>query len=496
MSSAARRLAEFVVGLSFEALPADTVAAAKLHALDTIGCGLAAHALGESSFVLHAAAEVASGGPASVIGASGGLPAGEAALVNGTLCHLLDFDDTHPDSVMHVSAAVTPAALAAAETFGASGRELVCALVAGNETSARLGMAAGGRFHARGFHPTGVCGVFGATAAGARARGLDADQLAHAFGIAGSMASGLLEFLGDGAKTKPLHPGWAAHAGLTAVRLAVHGATGPATVLEGPRGFYASYLHGEDVDLEGQLGDLGTRYETPRIAFKPYPACHYVHAPLDSLAALIAREQLTAADVDSITAISDATGVALVGDPLADKQRPRTAYDAKFSLPFCLASLLVNGSVDVTTFTPEAIGDPAVLELAARVDCERREYAPAPDAFPGGVRVRTRDGRVLEAELRHQRGGSELPDAHLRGAREVAPQRRSCARGRCRRRARGVDPRARGVGIAGVAGHPGRRARGGRCAVLSRARSRPISFDVEPRGRLLCADRLNRLKLP
>jgi 2-methylcitrate dehydratase PrpD len=413
MSTAARRLAEFVVGMRFDELPAQTVAAAKLHALDALGCGLAAHGLGESSFALGAAAEASTGGPASVIGLSGGLSAGEAALVNGTLCHLLDFDDTHPDSVVHVSAAVTPAALAAAETFGASGRELVCALVAGNETSTRLGMAAGGRFHARGFHPTGVCGVFGATASVARIRGLSVEQTVHAFGIAGSMASGLLEFLGDGAKTKPLHPGWAAHAATTAARLAAHGATGPASVFEGPRGFYATYLHGEAVELDGQLRDLGARFETPRIAYKPYPACHYVHAPLDALAQLIAGEGLTAADVDSITAISDATGAALVLEPLADKLRPRTAYDAKFSLPFCLASLLVNGAVDITSFTPQAVVDPAVLEVAARVDGEERAYAPAPDAFPGGVRVRTRDGRVLEVELRHQRGGSELPMSDL-----------------------------------------------------------------------------------
>ncbi|HLW93897.1 MAG TPA: MmgE/PrpD family protein, partial [Solirubrobacteraceae bacterium] len=268
--TASARLAEFVTGLRLDDVPADTREAAKLHALDTLGCGLAAHGLGEGAFVQAATAEVAGAGAATAIGVAGGLAAGEAALLNGTLCHLLDFDDTHPDSVVHVSAAVVPAALAAAETFGATGADLLCALIAGNEVSTRLGMAAGGRFHARGFHPTGVCGVFGATAAVARTRGLSAEQTTHALGIAGSMASGLLEFLADGAKTKPLHPGWAAHAGLAAARLAAHGATGPATVLEGERGFFAAYLHGEAPDLDGQLSDLGMRYETPRIAFKPY----------------------------------------------------------------------------------------------------------------------------------------------------------------------------------------------------------------------------------
>jgi 2-methylcitrate dehydratase PrpD len=409
VSTASQRLAAFVGELDLEAVPDETVAAAKLHALDALGCGLAGYATGEGSFVVDAAAEVASDGPASVIGRPRGLPPAEAALVNGTLCHVLDYDDTHPDSVVHVSAAVTPAALAAAEVAGASGRELVTALVAGNEISVRLGAAAGGRFHARGFHPTGVCGVFGATASAARLRGLSVEQTANAFGIAASMAGGILEFLADGAKTKPLHPGWAAHAALTAVRLAAHGASGPASALEGRRGFYAAYLHGERVDLEGRLADLGARFETPNIAFKPYPACHYTHAPIDALAKLVEREGFTAREVEAITAFSDETGVGLVLEPLADKLRPRTAYDAKFSLPYCLAALLIHGDVDVSSFTPEAIRDPEVLELAARVDYETRVYAAAPDAFPGGVRVRTVDGRSFEAELRHQRGGSENP---------------------------------------------------------------------------------------
>lgn len=409
MKTAVQRIADFVIDLRYEDLPDEVVTAAKLHALDALGCGLAAHALEEASFVVDAATEVATEGPAMAIGLPNGLPAADAALVNGTLCHALDYDDTHPDSVVHVSAGVTPAALAAAEVSGASGRDVVCALVIGNEISVRLGMAAGGRFHARGFHPTGVCGVFGATAAAARLRGLDAEQTAHALGIAGSMASGLLEFLADGAKTKPLHAGWAAHAGLTAARLAAHGATGPTTVLEGRRGFFGAYVHGDSADVEGQVADLGVRWTTPQIAYKPYPACHYVHAPLDALAQLIAEEGLSANEVYSMVAVSDETGAALVLHPPEDKRQPRTVYDAKFSLPYCLAALLVHGRVGVESFTPDAITDPVVLELAGRVTAEVKHYAPAPDAFPGAVRVVTHDGRTLEAELRYQRGGAENP---------------------------------------------------------------------------------------
>jgi 2-methylcitrate dehydratase PrpD len=408
MASASHRLSAFIAALKYDDLPHVVVEAAEQHALDVLGCGLAALALDGAPWVAAGAREVASSGPATAIGFPEGLPAGEAAMVNGTLCHALDFDDTHT-SLVHVSAAVVPAALAAAEIHGASGRELVCALVAGNETSSRLGAAGVGLFHARGFHPTGVCGAFGAAAAASRLRGLDAEQTANALGLAASMSSGLMEFLADGSKTKPLHPGWAAQAGLTAARLAAYGATGPATAIEGRRGFFGAYLHGERVDVAGQLDDLGERWETPRIGFKPYPACHANHAALDALTALVTAEGLEAGDVESIVVQTNRTGSELVLEPLEDKVRPRTPYDAKFSLPYCLAELLVHGHVGVESFTEAAIADSAVLDVAARVRGEVAAFPPGSGALPARLVVRTRDGRTLVAEQLQLRGGAELP---------------------------------------------------------------------------------------
>ena len=408
MATQSERLGEFVALLGAEQVPEATARHAGLHALDALGCGIAAHALGEASYAVRAAREVGGRGDAVAIGADG-LAAGDAAFVTGTLCHALDLDDTHPGSVVHVSAAVVPAAITAARAAGATGADLLAALVAGNEVSIRLGNAAGGQFHARGFHPTGVCGAFGATAAAARARGLDAAQTANALGIAGSMASGLLEFLADGSETKRLHPGWAARAGLTAASLAAHGATGPATVLEGARGFFASYLHGEDSDLEAQLADLGARWVTDEIAYKPYPACHYTHAPVDALAEILASTPLRAEEVASITGLTTETGVALVCEPAADKVHARTAYDAKFSLPYCLATRLLTGRLDLESFTDEAIARGDVAALTPRIGYELRRHSDRPDSFGGGVRIETTDGRVLEREYRFQRGGAEDP---------------------------------------------------------------------------------------
>ena len=170
---------------------------------------------------------------ASVIGLETGLPAPNAAFANAMLCHGLDFDDTHSDSVAHiVDGGRAGRRSRVAEARGASGRELLTAVIAGNEIVTRIGMAASGAFHERGFHPTAVCGIFGATAAAARLGGLDRTPPTSALGIAGSMASGLFAYLDDGTPTKPIHPGWAAHGALLAARLAAHGAEGPPGVLE------------------------------------------------------------------------------------------------------------------------------------------------------------------------------------------------------------------------------------------------------------------------
>lgn len=409
MDTAAQRFAAFSTSLTAAQIPDEVVDGAKLHVLDTLGCGLAAHALDTAPAAREAMVETGSSGPATAIGVPSGLPPADAALANGVTCHALDYDDTHSGAIAHISVAVVPAALAAAQNEGAGGADLLAAIVAGNEIVTRLGMAVGSAFHARGFHPTSVCGVFGAAAAAGRLERLDPVTVTHALGIAGSMASGLLEYLADGSSTKRLHPGWAAHAALIASRLAAHGATGPATVFEGRFGLYRAFVERDDIDVAALTGDLGDRWETPRIAFKPYPACHYLHASVDAAAEVVAATSVRIEDIEEIVALTTEAGVSLVLEPLADKYRPRSEYEAKFSLPYSIAALLVRGHVDVSTYTDAAISDPEVLELARKVRYEVKDYDTFPGAFPGGVRIRTRDGRTLEAELPYQRGGAENP---------------------------------------------------------------------------------------
>jgi 2-methylcitrate dehydratase PrpD len=409
MATAAQRFAEFASTLAYEDIPAEVVEAAKLHLLDTIGCGLAAHALGVATEGRTAMAEQGGEPQASVIGLEGGLPALNASFANAMLCHGLDFDDTHPDSVAHVSAVVCPAAIAVGEAQGSGGRDLLAAIVGGNEVVTRVGMAASGRFHARGFHPTAICGIFGGVTAASRLLGTSVQTTTSALGIAGSFAGGLFAYLDDATPTKPMHPAWAAHGAILASRLAELGAEGPPGVLEGRFGVYHAFVGAAagEIDIDAQLADLGRRWETPRIAFKPYPACHFIHGSLGATATLL--DEVAVDEIEDILVWVPQAGVPLVLQPAASKLAPRSEYEAKFSLQYSTAAMLVHGQVGVRTYSDEAIADPRVLALAAKVRHEPREYASYPAAFPGGVRITFKDGRTLEADFPHQRGGPENP---------------------------------------------------------------------------------------
>jgi 2-methylcitrate dehydratase PrpD len=409
VTTAAERIAAFATSLEYDDIPQPVVKAAKLHVLDTVGCGLAASALGIATEGLTAMAELGGEPQASVIGHDGALPAPSAAFANAMLCHGLDYDDTHSDSVAHVSTVVVPAAAALGETQDVSGQELLAAIVAGNEIVTRVGMAASGAFHKRGFHPTAICGIFGATAAAARLSGADSRTTASALGIAGSFAGGLFAYLEDGTATKPMHAAWAAHGALLTARLAALGAEGPPSVLEGRFGLYHAFIGAApgEIDIDGQLADLGKRWETPRIAYKPYPACHFMHGSLGSTASLLG--DVSPDEIEDVVVTIPEAGVSLVLEPANAKTAPRTEYEGKFSLQYSTAAMLVHGRVGVQTYTAEALADPATLELARRVRYETKDYPTYPAAFPGGVRIRTRDGRTLEADFPYQQGGPENP---------------------------------------------------------------------------------------
>jgi 2-methylcitrate dehydratase PrpD len=396
--TAARALAEWSTGLDIAGLPAEVRDALCLHALDGIGCALAAGSLGAAAPALAVAGRFAGDPEARWIGSQQAVAAPAAALASGVLVHALDFDDTHPGALVHPSAAVLPGALAVAEETGADGSQLLEALAVGYEVVVRLGTAARHGFHARGLHATSVCGVMATALVASRLYGLSTEATVDAVGIAGSQAGGLLEFLHTGASTKQLHPGLAAQGGVTAARLAAAGASGPDSVLEGPYGLYEA-LAGREVANEAVTDGLGERFLLLDTVVKPYPACHLFHAALDAAMETAGKLAGTGVDptrIEAVTVDVAPDAVPIVCEPAATKMRPRTPYEAKFSLAWSVAAMLIDGSVTLATYDDPGLR-PDVAALAERVSYRVVPFdGPVADA-PQRVVTRDRgDGSELD----------------------------------------------------------------------------------------------------
>jgi 2-methylcitrate dehydratase PrpD len=407
-----QRLAAYAASFDLAQVPADVQAAARACILDAIGIAFAS---GGFEFARRCAAGIgalAEPGDHVVIGRRERWGARDAALLNGILVHGLDYDDTHPASVVHASASALPAVLAAARRHRASGARALAAYVLAVEADARLGQHAGGWWQKVGFHPTGVIGVFGATLAAAYLQGADVHAHAHALGLALSTASGSMEFLDDGSWNKRFHPGWAAASGLTAASLAVHGFESPARAFEGRFGLYNAFLgaHAPDSALAPRLLDgLGETWELRTVALKPYPVCHFNHACGDAALALRAEHGFQPDEVVRVTARIHRNQMPVVCEPAAAKRRPRGEYDAKFSLPYFVAACLVRGRFTLEELEPASLADPAILALAERVQCEHDDESAFPRYFSGCVEIELRDGRRLQRRERVNRGADARP---------------------------------------------------------------------------------------
>lgn len=416
----AQRLGELAARVRDSGLPGELRDDLAGRVVDLLGNSLAA--LRERPAEVVAAVvrewgEVASGG-ATAIGFGRELPVPSAALVNGTLAHALDFDDTHMPSVLHPSAAVIPAALAVAEETGASGPAFLDAATVGIEVTCRLGMAGYDEEHAnsvffdRGQHATAICGTVGAAVAAAMLRGLDADGITSAIGIACSMGAGVIEANRTGGTVKRVHCGWAAHAGVAAAGLARHGLTGPPTVLEGRFGFLRAWL-GDNADLGYVTDGLGETWETPGTFFKPYPCNFFTQAGVD--AAL--RMRANGVDPAAITALT--LGVPepvlrTIGEPIEQKRRPQSGYHGAFSGPYVVAAALLGGGglgVFHDDFTDAAVADPARQALADRVTCVADPEATAmfPRQSPAVLTAELADGTTVTERVAANRGGPRNP---------------------------------------------------------------------------------------
>lgn len=407
--SAAQQAAAWMQSLALDVIPEAVRADTKLRVLDILGVSIAASASSAGDVARRAALRLGRGEESTILGFGDKVPAASAALANGTMSHALDFDDTHNESVIHVSAPVVTTAMTMGEAVRASGAAVLAATVGGAEITCRIGCVTPSAFHKRGFHPTGVIGTFGAALIAGKLLGLDAAKLTHAMGVAGSQASGILEFFSDGTWAKRLHPGWAAHAGITAAYLAAEGFTGPATVLEGRYGLFATHLGAGSYPMDRVTGGLGRDWECVKTSFKPYPCGHVVHPFVDAILALHREAGLRWQDVARITCPTAAWMMPIMCEPREVKLRPETDYHAKFSFPYSLAAALYYGRLGVEAFTDAAIQDQDLLGLAARVFNEVDPTAPDPSRFKGWVIVETRDGRKLEKVVEDNWGSERNP---------------------------------------------------------------------------------------
>jgi 2-methylcitrate dehydratase PrpD len=386
MANETATLAAYVADLTCDAIPREVLERAKSLALDFLGSAVRARRDAESTPSLLAmlkALGLDNSGGATVVGDSRTWTPAVAALLNGALGHSLDFDDTHADSSLHPSAPVVPAAFAVGEMTGASGRDVLTAIVAGYEVCCRLGNALDPTSHyARGFHPTATAGTYGAAAAAAKLFGLSKEQIVSAFGVSGSQAAGSLQFLVNGSWNKRYQVGAAAMNGVIAATLARDGFIGSTESIEGKHGLLVGYS--DDAHPDKAVAGLGNIYETMKIGVKPYPSCRYTHAALDALIAMRRDHNLTPDRIKSVEIGLHRNGITLTGDA-ATKRHPTSIVGGQFSMFFTGAIALDQGRFGWDDY--ERLGDKAIDALADRIEVVQDDRLEVGRSHPFGARV-------------------------------------------------------------------------------------------------------------
>ncbi len=403
--SIAQLLAARIAGISPETLPQAVRVKCEDLLVDVVGLCVSAR---NEDYIGSALAGCDDDGPCTAIGHTRTLSSASAAFVNGTAAHGEDFDDTFEGGPVHAGAVIVPAVLAACERHQLDGPAALLGIAVGTEVMCRLSTVVPKATHKAGFHPTAIFGAMGAAAGVSAAFGLSPKQTVDALGIAGSFASGIIEYLAEGAWTKRLHPGWAAQSGIRAALLARGGFTGPRTVFEGAHGLFHGFAHTTQGNYAAITEGFGKHWVTETLAFKPYPCGTMAHPYIDCAKRLAARGIKPADVKELICEVAEGT-VHRLWEPLAAKQRPPNGYAAKFATPFILATGFVKGGVGLDAFTQSAVQDEAVLALAAKVRYVIDPDNPYPGNFTGHIRAVLNDGSVIEERQPHFRGGAHEP---------------------------------------------------------------------------------------
>jgi 2-methylcitrate dehydratase PrpD len=404
---------EFVnhfVKTRYEDIPAAAIAVVKQEVLDSLATALGGSTKEGVGELVDMVREWGGAKQSTIIVHGFKCPAPNAAQVNGTMIHALDYDDGHQTALVHVGCVTVSSAFAAAERMGkVSGQELITAIALGGDFMSRLGLAnrPGKSALSSGWHPTTLFGFLGSAAIAGRIFGLDEEKMLNAIGLAYHQCGGAGSGVADGALAKRMGPGLAAKAGITSALMAERGITGERDALEGKTGIFKTYMGG-DYDPKALTADLGKRWEVVNIGDKPYPCCGLTHACIDAALALKTKHNIKPENIKSIT-IYGGQAVYDLSQPPEVKQNPRTIIDAQFSVPYVVAVALVNGKVTVDDFTDESIKRPEILNIARKASGKLVPAMNRHGVGPGGVTLKMQDGSEFTDEVEHCLGSVERP---------------------------------------------------------------------------------------
>ena len=406
-----KKLVKFCSTLKYDDLPLDAIDRAKYYALDFLGV-IARGSQEESSKAMYNFIKglgIANEGGV-IIGTKMKTSFQYSALANGTAAHSLELDDVNNEASLHPGVAIFPAAIAACEMANKGGKEFIEGVVLGYEVMIRMGKALDPKEQYRkGFHPTGTCGVFGATVAVAKILGLSEIEMLNAIGLAGSQAAGSMEFLAQGAWSKRMHPGWAAHNGIIASLLAKNGFTGPSSIIEGRFGFLHAYS--DNASPKKVIDGLGDDFEILRCSIKPHACCRYMQPSIDAILKIIKENKIKPNDIEKVTLGILEAGYSIIAFPIDSKRNPQTVYEAQFSMPYGAAVAILFGEATLDEFTQEKLYSPEIKALMKKVYCVKNPELDKgyPKHWPATAEIKTKDGKVFSTRLEYPKGDPENP---------------------------------------------------------------------------------------
>ncbi|MBM3117931.1 MAG: MmgE/PrpD family protein [Chloroflexi bacterium] len=386
--SATRRLAEFIYGLRYDDISRDAISKAKLCLMDWVGVTVGGYASGQNDMdaMIDALSPFFGQPQATLITKKRKVDVVNAALINGTASHFLDYDDVHMGMIGHPTVPVVPAALAVGEYHGIDGKKLIEAIVVGIEVECRIGEAVNPEHYATGWHATATLGGFGACAAVAKIIGLNVDKVVSALGIAGTQAFGLQQSFGT--MCKPFHAGKAASNGIIAAFLAQKGFTAPQQILEGQAGFGKAFSQKFD---DSKIGNFGRPFEIEGVVYKRYASCYLTHAAVRCMLEMRERYHPTTSEIDSIEVKASSAAVAVAGKP-----EPQTGLEGKFSLRYCVALALLKGRAVESDFADNSVHEPAIKHLMSKVNVIPEESS-APTEVE--INIEMNDGGEIKERL-------------------------------------------------------------------------------------------------